>query len=293
MTDDRIKLNFSNIDVKDFIHHSENYKWNFTWKFSGTRYADDAGGYGAPYIDKQELYDLLGDDFITSYFEYDFKDTHAYYMAEDYVNRTLDRLFKVDQEVSEQKADLLNLEAKVKTNEKRYAHASDKYDSLREDLEYLSTEADDIYSSAPKTRSGSIDRRTSAWRRYLNIEERLTDLHRLLLSASSSEEREFTRLTNSQDRYDTAYKNIMDYVNEVNEESTEELDLEGSSIVKEIRDDIIRKAENGQLPLSTQHVKPLTKLRREYANLPPTPRFYASGQFIDGIEIEAEFKKVR
>lgn len=65
----------------------------------------------------------------------------------------------------------------------------------------------------------------------------------------------------------------------------------GEELSRRIREDIIGKLETGSLPLDPSFNLYVTKLRRLRADLPMSPRFFASGQFINALIITCRFEK--
>lgn len=73
----------------------------------------------------------------------------------------------------------------------------------------------------------------------------------------------------------------------------EEQDRNGVTLAREIKDDIAGRLGSGVLPLDPQVNLISTELRRMRADLPATPRFFASGQFINALIITCKFEKRR
>lgn len=292
MLDDGIRLSFDDIDVRDFVTNRQKYDWKIDWEFKGSRYASLAGGYGGD-INNEELYLRLGDDFITRYFDYDYKDTFVSKKAERYLESLNDELFGITHAVNEMEDDYSKLKEKENINLARYEGAERRLIDIESVENELQDDIENLYSTAKLTKSGAIDKRTKAFTAIMSIEEELFNLRSISKTkAEQSYSREVSRYMNSSKRREQAYVNIMNYINDKEDSYSAEMENKGIEIAEEIRDDIIRSAENGTLPLATHSLSARTKEERRKAGLPETPRFYASGQFINSIAIVAKIRKV-
>ena len=65
----------------------------------------------------------------------------------------------------------------------------------------------------------------------------------------------------------------------------------GNDIAKRIKEDLVFALRDGRVPLSTNLVASSTMEKRRKAGLNPTPRFYASSQFINNITIFCRLEK--
>lgn len=73
----------------------------------------------------------------------------------------------------------------------------------------------------------------------------------------------------------------------------DEQNRNGVTFAREIKEDIAGRIRSGVLPLDPQVNLISTELRRMRADLPATPRFFASGQFINALAITCKFEKRR
>lgn len=292
MTDDGIRLTFDDIDVRDFVSNRQKYDWKIDWEFKGTRYASLAGGYGGD-IDNERLYLELGDDFITRYFEFDYKDTFTAQKAEIYLESLNDELFGITHYINEMEDDYAKLKAKESLSLARYEGAERRLIDIENMESELQSDIDNLYENAKRTRKGTIDRRTKSFTSIVSLEEELFNLRSVSKTkAEQSYSRESSRYMNSRERRERAYVNIMSYINDKEGSYSAEMENKGIAIANEIRDDIIRSAMNGTLPLATHSLSERTKEARRKAGLPDSPRFYASGQFINSIAVVARIRKV-
>jgi len=65
----------------------------------------------------------------------------------------------------------------------------------------------------------------------------------------------------------------------------------GENLARRIKEDLVMALADGRVPLSTHVVSRATQEKRERAGLNPTPRFYASSQFINSITLYFKLEK--
>lgn len=162
----------------------------------------------------------------------------------------------------------------------RYSSAKDIVDSLLEPLQ------DNIKSVIPSLLNSV----------YTELEESLdllkqTDEYAMLLKTTKSgqlDKRQKGKIFNILSNIDEIKKridNITKNIDSIIPKSSQE------KIAQTIKEDIKMAIKTGKIGLVNPILKPETIKRRVKAGLPPFPKFYASGQFVDHIKIIVQLKE--
>lgn len=217
-------------------------------------------------------------------------------------------------------------EDKLRSKQEKYASAisdfyseKDKFYDFEGQLSSIENDIYEIKDLVRFTRTGTPDKRLKVSHNYLSLLDRaeslrdiLSDLSGMLegkeenLNKKREEveklERKLKRIqgkinkaqkgiNENQEAYNKALAHAREMLSTAKETFSSEIQEKGKRFAEEVREDIIYKLHSGSLPLLTHNVSLLTQKRRREAHLPPTPRFYASGQFINGVVVDIKLEK--
>lgn len=217
-------------------------------------------------------------------------------------------------------------EDKLRSKQEKYDTAisdfyseKDKLYDVEGQLSSIENDIYDIQDTVRFTRTGTPDKRLKVTRSYLSLLDRADSLREMLSNLSGmlegreenlnkkreeleKLERKLKRiqgkinkaqkgLSTSQTEYNKAIEHAREMLSSAKESFSNSIREKGKRFAEEVREDIIYKLHSGSLPLISHNVSLLTQKRRKEAHLPPTPRFYASGQFINGVVVDIKLEK--
>jgi predicted nucleic acid-binding Zn-ribbon protein len=207
---------------------------------------------------------------------------------------------------------LRSVEERLRSVEERLGMEKERLEMKKERANDLLSEIDFIKETAHRTLSGELDRRYKEYRSFTNltddldyVRDQIDDLQgqadylrnqadalqNQLDSLGMSYARERKRLENTQERYNKSIHHAKEMLSSAKEVFSSYIRSRGEDFAKDIREDIINRLASGSLPLKTHIVKPFTQMLRKKAGLEPTPRFYASGQFINSVVVDIKLEK--
>lgn len=328
MLDEEYSFDFSKTNLYDVIHNPYDYKWIPSFIFKGRRSKRRAGGYGQT-IDNQELYEKLNDPFIENYFAHIFPNSYVKKLADKFVINASKELFPFEDEIigftdkelkklNINKKRFLNAEDRFITAESKFHEAENELYNLKNKHQEISFAVQDtkdkntyLYSIALRRKSGDLDRRTRAYRTIKNNEEniksmqealqnintkipllnnKISELNKLFKDVERKRKTEKTRYENSQERVRNSIANAKRMAEENFNSFSDKIKKEGKHLAEEVRDDIIRKVINGECILK-HGVSDITKKARMRAGLDPTPRYWASKQFLNSLVVVFRLEK--
>ena len=91
--------------------------------------------------------------------------------------------------------------------------------------------------------------------------------------------------------FDKRFRRKLKELSEYKQSLQGAVDAQGTQLAREIKDDIIRCLQTGQIPLAYSVLSPATQEKRIKAGLPSDPKFFASGNFIKDITIYCRLEK--
>ena len=121
-----------------------------------------------------------------------------------------------------------------------------------------------------------------------DVDERLKDLKNEITAGYIETAENFgVRVTKKGQVYkaDRKKRGLRKVLNEYSVKAGEWEAREGKEIADMIKEHIIGCLESGQLPLEIEYNEPRTEWLREHYGLPKEPRFYATGQLINNLQL--------
>lgn len=120
------------------------------------------------------------------------------------------------------------------------------------------------------------------------------ELQAYLQSIKQNAEEEWTALNASVPHLKKSglpYKRSMPKFRQLKAVTNERVKEAGRNLAIRIKEDLVHALKDGRVPLTQNLVSSSTAQKRRRAGLNPTPRFYASGQFINNITIFCRLEK--
>lgn len=318
MTRDFFTFNITENVLYDALQNPDKFQWRLGYHFNGFRSKNLAGGYGGD-VDCESLYALLGDPFLERYFDTVYPYIYLKEEGDTFIYEAGQEIFPYIEEVGFSKNEASEIKNRLATDRVRFENAEERLRSVEERLERveerlemkkervndLLSEIDFISDTAHRTISGELDKRFKEYRffTYLTddldyVRDQIEDLQgqadylrNQVDSLGMSYARERKRFENAQERYNKSIHHAKEMLSSAKEVFSSYIRSRGEDFAKDIREDIINRLASGSLPLKTHIVKPFTQMLRKKAGLEPTPRFYASGQFINSVVVDIKLEK--
>jgi hypothetical protein len=278
------------VSLADILNNPDAHHWQIDWEFpsnrnrnsratpTGHRYGSD-GTF-------EEIYNALGQDFISEYFD----DDYFYSEAKEYGdNLLLEMNEHIGLHVNTLKSsagEVYNMHRNFDINTKRYYNAREAYESYSDKVEALSDELLDMEGELVKTKSGGYDRRYKAYREYAVKSQIFSDMLEEKYRLKARMESEWSRYENSKGRTKQAERNLMEIKEGIYSSVSSEYAQKADEFAEVVRNDIISRGESGVLPTQSFPLAERTLRNRLGAGLSTYPRFWATGQLISSIRIK-------
>lgn len=279
----------SNVSVEDFIQNPNNHYWEVFFRFPSDEYRN---AYATPTGRKYgtsssfaSIYEKLKMPFIESYFSNDYFTSNVRQYG-DALLQALNNKIGIDiDRLKTKEGDVYSISKNSNINKTRLTNVLARYTSYENQYEQLQEEMENTVASIRLTQRGTYDRRTRNYHTYV---KQIAEAQKMSESLSYLEKRiktEQLRYENSVQRDSIAKENL----NKIKKGTLKDIQSEyhkmAERFAEAVKDDIIGRARSGVLPLQNISLMESTIKKRRYAGIPSVPRFWATGQLINAIQI--------
>lgn len=292
------------VTVEDLFLRPDSHYWKVQYNFPEYEVRDkfatpNGKSYGSSASFK-EIYKHLKTDFIGAYFRSNFFDSDVKEEV-DALLRGLNRTMGINVEQYITENDMVE---KFKRQERYYSkryndslssleELGDKASKLWNSIESMYEELYQLSDTIPLTRRGAYDKRTKGYKSYVKLSESLSKAsqqekeNKMLVKQVETKARKQSEKLQEVQEAKVKHKNLLEQAQmNVIDLSSVYYD-KAEEVAEHIRQDIITKGMNGQLPIQNLPLAESTIRRRAYAGIPAVPRFWATGQLIESIHIKA------
>lgn len=283
------------VSLADIVNNPERHHWLVGWEFpdneNRNRFNTPNGksyGSSATY---QEIYDSLKDDFISLYFDNFFLYSDVADKGEELLSDLNTDLRISVNSYSSRDGDVRAFERAWDINTTRLQNAQERFDTYwdqaNERIESINAEIDYLTSIARFTQAGAIDMRTREAHQIGRLQREKAALCAESDRLERNLNREQKRAANSYDRYQESLQGLR-YLQQHIDTFEGRFEERAEEFAKMIKEDIISKGQAGILPTQNIPLMERTIRNRRRANIPETPRYWATGQLIRSIIITCQ-----
>ena len=287
----RVKIG-EDVPVRDFVDNPDQHSWEVYFEFPDDKNRDPADtptgkkyGSGDTFA---AIYDAISKKF-TPFIDVYFQD---FYPDSD-VRETGDALLQdfnasigiQVNNINNRENETYKMHRSTEVNEARYINAIKRWDEYDQKVSAFQGYVENLEENLKRTRSGAPDRRTSKYREWVSELGRLNEMYEESDRLAKRKDIERTRYVNSSEREDYAVSELNKIKRGFGSRIKKQYERLAEDFAKEIKDDIMKKAENGELPTQNLPLADKTIEKRLSVGLLETPRFWATGQLVESIVI--------